>query len=283
MHRLKSSRWRLGIGFGLGLLLFVGLSSQFRSNAKLPTLTPLPQDPYIQAYFNQSQASVYTDPYRQITRYGDDLEQVIIDAIHSAQTSVDVAVHEFTLPRIAEALVQRQAQGMRVRVVVENSYSTPMAQRQPNDFSFLDEHDRSKATELYQFVDLNQDGTLSAEEIAQRDALSILDQAQVPRLDDTADGSKGSGLMHHKFMVIDGRRVVTGSANWTMSDIHGDLSTEDSRGNANAILVIDSPSLAQTFGAEFDLLWGDGPEKAEDSQFGLQKPPPPAPTPPRNR
>ncbi|MBD2428850.1 phospholipase D-like domain-containing protein [Phormidium sp. FACHB-1136] len=272
MHRLKSSRWRLGIGFGLGLLLFVGLSSQFRSDAKLPTLSPLPQDPYIQAYFNQSQAAVYTDPYRKITRYGDDLEQVIIDAIHSAQTSVDVAVHEFTLPRIAQALSERQAQGVRVRVVVENSYSTPMAQRQGNDFSFLDDHERNKATELYQFVDLNQDGILSADEIAQRDALSILDQAQVPRIDDTADGSKGSGLMHHKFMVIDGRRVVTGSANWTMSDIHGDLGTEESRGNANAVLVIDSSSLAQTFAAEFALMWGDGPGKTDDSQFGLQKP-----------
>jgi phosphatidylserine/phosphatidylglycerophosphate/cardiolipin synthase-like enzyme len=171
VHRLKSSRWRWGIGFGLGLLIFVSLS-QLRSDAKLPTLAPLPQDPYIQVYFNQSQAAVYTDPYRNVTRYGDDLEQVIIDAIHSAQTSGDVAVHEFTLPRIAAALGERQAQGVRVRVVVENSYSTPMAQRQSNDFSFLDEHDRDKANALYQFVDLNQDGTLSVEEITQRDALS---------------------------------------------------------------------------------------------------------------
>ena len=276
MHRLTSSRWRWGIGFGLGLLLFVGLSSQFRSNAKLPTLSPLPQDPYIQVYFNHSQASVYTDPYRHITRHGDDLEQVMIDAIHTAQASIDVAVHEFTLPRIAEALGQRQAQGVRVRVVLENSYSTPMAQRQGNDFSFLDDHERNKATELYQFVDINQDGTLSPEEIASRDALTILDQAQVPRLDDTADGSKGSGLMHHKFMVIDGRRVITGSANWTMSGIHGDLGTEESRGNANAVLVIDSPSLAQAFEAEFALLWGDGPGGQPDSQFGLQKPARPA-------
>jgi phosphatidylserine/phosphatidylglycerophosphate/cardiolipin synthase-like enzyme len=276
VQRQPFSRWRWSLGCGLGLLLFVGISNQFRSDAKLPTLAPLPQDPYIQAYFNQSQAAVYADPYRRITRYGDDLEQVIIDVIKSAQTSIDIAVQELTLPNLAATLAERQAQGVRVRVILENNYSTPMAQRRPNDFSFLDEHDRNKANEQYQFVDLNQDGTLSPDEIAQRDALTLLDQAQVPRLDDTADGSKGSGLMHHKFMVIDGRRVVMGSANWTMSDIHGDLGTEESRGNANALLVIESSNLAQTFAAEFALMWGDGPGGQSDSQFGLQKPPRPA-------
>lgn len=276
MHRLKSSHWRWGLGFGLGLLLFIGLSSQFRSNDQLSTLPPLPQDPYIHAYFNQSQAAVYTDPYRHITRHGDDLEQVMIDAIDAAQTTVDVAVQEFTLPHLAQALGQRQAQGVRVRVVLENQYSTPIAQRQPQTFASLDDHNRRKATDLYQFVDMNQDGLLSPEEIASRDALTMLDQAQVPRLDDTADGSKGSGLMHHKFIVIDGRQVITGSANWTLSDVHGDLGVEDSRGNANALLVIDSPSLAQAFGTEFALMWGDGPGGEPDSRFGLQKPPRPA-------
>ena len=73
------------------------------------------------------------------------------------------------------------------------------------------------------FVDINQDGRLSPEEIAQRDALSILAQASIPIIDDTADGTKGSGLMHHKFMVVDRQTVITGSANWTMSGIHGDF------------------------------------------------------------
>ncbi|MGF1520438.1 MAG: hypothetical protein ACFCVB_21930, partial [Nodosilinea sp.] len=99
----KSPWLRWGIGFGLGLLLFVGVSSQFRSEATLPTLDPLPQDPYIQAYFNQNQAVIYTDPYRQITRHGDDLEQVVVDAIATAQSSIDVAVQEFSLPAIAHA------------------------------------------------------------------------------------------------------------------------------------------------------------------------------------
>lgn len=129
MHLPKSPWLRWGLGLALGLLLFVGIGSQFRSEAQLPTLSPLPQDPYIQAYFNQSQASVYTDPYRRITRYGDDLEQVMIEAIQSAQSSIEVAVQEFTLPNLAIALGQRRDAGVRVRVVLENSYSTPIAQK----------------------------------------------------------------------------------------------------------------------------------------------------------
>lgn len=275
--RLSKSPWlRWGLGFGLGLLLFVGISSQFRSEAQLPTLSPLPQDPHIYAYFNQSQASVYTDPYRHITRYGDDLERVMITAIESAQSSIEVAVQEFTLPNLAIALGQRQAAGVQVRVVLENNYSTPIAQRNLGAIARLNDHDRAKASDLYSFVDQNQDGYLSAEEIAQRDALTILDQAQVPRLDDTADGSKGSGLMHHKFLVIDGHTVLTGSANWTLSDVHGDFLTPDSRGNANSLLAIYSPTLAQHFQTEFNHLWGDGPGGQPDSRFGLQKPHRPA-------
>jgi phosphatidylserine/phosphatidylglycerophosphate/cardiolipin synthase-like enzyme len=279
VHLLSKSPWakspwvRWGIGFGLGLLLFVGVSSQFRSEATLPTLDPLPQDPYIQAYFNQNQAATYTDPYRQITRHGDDLEQVVMDAIATAQSSIDVAVHEFSLPAIAHALADRQTAGVTVRVVVENTYSTPMAQRgSPAAFAQLDEHYQDKANDQFAFIDVNQDGVLSEDELSDRDALTILDQASIPLIDDTADGSKGSGLMHHKFMVVDGRTVVTGSANWTLSGTHGDFNNPDSRGNANSILVIDSQPLAQRFQQEFSLMWGDGPGGQPDSLFGLQKP-----------
>ncbi|MBE9141043.1 DUF1669 domain-containing protein [Nodosilinea sp. LEGE 07088] len=264
-------RW--GIGCGLGLLLFVGVSSQFRSEATLPTLDPLPQDPYIRAYFNQNQAATYTDPYRQITRHGDDLEQVMVDAIATAQSSIDVAVQEFSLPGIAHALAERAATGVAVRVVVENTYSTPIAQRgNPAAFARLDAHAAAKASDLWALIDANGDGALSEKELSDRDALTILAAADIPLLDDTADGSKGSGLMHHKFMVIDGRTVVTGSANWTLSDTHGDFTNPDSRGNANSLLVIDSQPLAQRFEQEFSLMWGDGPGGQTDSLFGLQKP-----------
>jgi len=38
--------------------------------------------------------------------------------------------------------------------------------------------------------------------------------------DDTSDGAtKGSGLMHHKFIIVDGKATVITSGNLTRSDL----------------------------------------------------------------
>jgi phosphatidylserine/phosphatidylglycerophosphate/cardiolipin synthase-like enzyme len=98
-----------------------------------------------------------------------------------------------------------------------------------------------------------------------------LQQAGVLMLDDTADGSAGSGLMHHKFLVVDRRVVVTGSANFSPSCVHGDPDDPRTRGNVNHLLRVDSVALATVFVQEFDQMWGDGPGGAPDSRFGLAK------------
>ena len=93
----------------------------------------------------------------------------------------------------------------------------------------------------------------------------------MPILDDTEDGSKGSGLMHHKSVVIDRRLVLTGSANFTSSGIHGDARAPQTRGNVNHLLRFDSPELTAVFAEEFRRMWGDGPGGVANSQFGHSK------------
>ena len=66
----------------------------------------LPQDPEIQAFFNQNQSSEYIDPYRGTEKQGDNLEQIAIDAISNAD-SIDLAFFEFRLPLLAKELVKR--------------------------------------------------------------------------------------------------------------------------------------------------------------------------------
>ncbi len=230
---------------------------------------PLTQDSLIQVYFNHNQAknADYTDPYRQIKRQGDNLEQVIIEQINNANSTVDLAVQELNLPQIAQALIKRHEAGIKVRIVLENNYNIPWSKISQND-----SRERAKYSEFLALADSNKDGILSDDEIKQQDALIMLKNAGIPLIDDREDGSKGSGLMHHKFMVIDQKIVVTGSANFTLSDIHGDFANPETRGNVNHLLVINSPELAQIFTKEFKLMWGDGLGGRKDSKFGLKKP-----------
>ena len=244
------------------------------SQASLPE--PLPQDPQVEVFLNYNPSQRYADPYRQIERPGDDLEAKIVAEIAAATQSIDVAVQEFRLPAVARALVERQQAGVEVRVVIENTYRRPWSTVTAAEAAELNERERSQYQEAQALFDVDGDGTVTAAEIAQRDALVVLQAGGVPLLDDTADGSKGSGLMHHKFLVIDGETVLVTSANFTTSGVHGDFANPNSRGNANNLLAIRSSELARYFRDEFALLWGDGPGGAADSRFGSQKPPRPS-------
>lgn len=224
--------YRLFLGIFTYLILLTGCGKFI---SKFP---PLPQDDYIQVYFNHNQTDgrEYLDPYRNFTRQGDNLEEVLINAVNSANSTIDIAVQELNLMNLARAIAQRHKQGIKVRIVLENDYNLPL-NKLPNDHG-----------------------------------LRVLKETNIPIIDDTEDGSKGSGLMHHKFMVIDNQKVITGSANFTISGIHGDLDNPNSRGNTNHILVFNSGELAQIFTEEFNYLWGDGVGNKKDSLFGVQKP-----------
>ncbi len=237
-------------------------------------LSLLPQPANLQVYFNHNlaQGADYREPYRNIQRNGDDLEQIIVDGINSARTSIDIAVQEFNLPRVALALAKRQKEGIKIRVIVEHNYRRPLSTLTTEEVAKLEARDKSKYRQFFEFIDLNFDGKLSLTEINERDAVVILQNAGIPIIDDTEDGSKGSGLMHHKFMVIDETIVITGSSNWTTSDVHGDIDNFDTRGNANNLLKLNSSQLAQLFTDEFNFMWGDGVGGKRDSKFGLGKP-----------
>jgi phosphatidylserine/phosphatidylglycerophosphate/cardiolipin synthase-like enzyme len=259
--------WKYGASGLLGLLLLAGVLKSCQTPRSVATLPPLPQDPNIQVYFNQAEDEAYTEPYRKVRRSGHNLEALLLKAIQEATQTIDVAVQELRVPQVAQALAQKQQQGIRVRVILENNYRQPISRM---DSSGLSDRDRLRYQDNVKLVDQDQDNQMSEPEIRERDAIAILEQANIPILDDTADGSKGSGLMHHKFVIVDNHVVVTGSANFTLSDLHGDLSTLASRGNPNHLLQIRNTDVAQQFSNEFALMWGDGPGGKPDSQFGLK-------------
>jgi competence ComEA-like helix-hairpin-helix protein len=254
------------------LLLVLTLSACQKVQSQITRPTPLPQDSFVQVYFNHNESVEYTDPYRHITREGDNFEQLIVEAIASARVSVDVAVQELRLPKIAQALVERHQAGIKVRVILENTYNRPWSDFTAAEVAKLPSRERDRHNEGLKLIDRNSDGQLTPEEINQGDALVMLRNAGMSVIDDTADGSKGSGLMHHKFVVVDRTTTIVSSANLTSSDIHGDFATPDSRGNANNLLEIESSELADLFTQEFNFMWGDGPGGQSDSRFGVKKP-----------
>jgi phosphatidylserine/phosphatidylglycerophosphate/cardiolipin synthase-like enzyme len=258
---------------GISVVILCGYWLFTRSQAGNPTqVSTLPQDESIQVYFNHNQAVEFTEPYRHKTRRGDDLAAKLIGEIDAARSQIDVAVQELQLPNIAQALVTKAQAGVKVRVILESNYSHPLSGLTATEIDSLSSREREHYQEFQQLVDIDRDGTLSQVEINQRDALIILRNGGVELIDDTADGSKGSGLMHHKFMVVDGRKTIVTSANWTMSDIYGDFSHPDSEGNQNNLVQIQSGELAQAFTTEFNLMWGDGTAGSPSSQFKARKP-----------
>jgi phosphatidylserine/phosphatidylglycerophosphate/cardiolipin synthase-like enzyme len=242
-----------------------------RTQSQSQSIPKLPQDPAIAVYFNQAQSGNFKEPYRQKTRQGDDLAVEIIKSIDLATTTIDIAVQQFQLPNVAQALVSKAKTGVKVRVILENNYSQPWSELSQSDVASLSPREQDRYREFERLVDIDRNGKLEPAEISQRDALIILRQGNVPIIDDTADGSKGSGLMHHKFMVVDGSKTIVTSANWTLSDIYGDLAQPESVGNQNNLVQLDSPEIAQLFTAEFNQMWGDGVGGSNDSLFGSRK------------
>ncbi len=232
----------------------------------------LPQDPLVQVYFNHSPSSQYFEPYRQLTRQGENLEAKIVTTISQAKSTVDIAVQELRLPKVAQAIAKKHQQGVKVRLILENTYSRPWSSFTPEEVSQFTPRQRRRYADFRKFLDIDRDNQLSPQEINQRDALVILNNAKVPIIDDKEDGSLGSGLMHHKFVVVDQRFVIITSANFTLSGIHGDFSKPNSLGNTNNLLKIDSPELASILTREFNIMWGDGPGGKNNSKFGTHKP-----------
>jgi competence ComEA-like helix-hairpin-helix protein len=267
-QKIQAGLLLLGAGFLLALVLRWWQVPGFHAQR----MQPLPQHPLVQVYMNHNPVATYREPYRLQTRLGDNLEQSIIDRIRLAQSSVDIAVQELRSPLIAQALRDRHRAGVRVRLILENTYSRPWSGITATEIQQFDARMQERYRDNFQLIDRDRNGQLTPNEIDTYDALQVIRQAGIPWLDDTADGSAGSGLMHHKFIIIDGTQVIVTSANLTLSDLHGDLRSTKSLGNANSLVQIQSPAIAQLFAEEFNLMWGDGPGGKLDSRFGVDKP-----------
>ncbi len=60
--------------------------------------------------------------------------------------------------------------------------------------------------------------------------------------------------MHHKFAILDGHTALTGSYNWTL---------ESEEQNYENLIILREPAQLETYRQEFEALWSDAKEAAE--------------------
>lgn len=241
-YQLKLKKYHWAILLTLSIICGLILSDILKPANNIELVKPLPQDIAVKVYFNYNQAANYQDPYRKFIRKGDNLEQEIINTISQAQSTIDVAVMEFRLPNVAKALMAKQQAGVKIRLLIDNKYNKALTDYTPANIAKMNQHDKLAYAELKRYPS---------------DALALLRKSGIEIKDDTSDGAtKGSGLMHHKFLVVDGKTTVIASSNLTTSDIHGDFTSSESRGNANNMVVIpDNIQVAKAFTDEFNYMW----------------------------
>lgn len=175
----------------------------------------------------------------------DDVEQVIVDFVEQASSTIDVAVQELDSIPIAEALIRQKRAGRSVRIILNHSYlQDEVSRREPLDPALTTVAQLAAA-----------DGTYKVN----RDVFGALCRCGVEvRID-----LNPTAIWHQKFIVNDlradgdggfrtGRRpgLLTGSANFTDTDCHNNL---------NHVLVFDtggSRGVEKEFAAEFAEAWG---------------------------
>ena len=132
--------------------------------------------------------------------------QAFLNEIKKAETSIDIAAYGWvSIPEIDEAVKAAVERGVKVRFV-------------------------------YDF---------SAKRSYYPDSAKIARYAVSSKNDLKPGDSRQSGyLMHNKFMIFDGKKVATGSLNYSKTDF--------SEFNSNCILFIDSPEIAKVYTGEFE-------------------------------
>lgn len=136
--------------------------------------------------------------------------QAILSEIKNAQTSIDIAAYGWvSIPEIDDALKAAVERGVKFRMVYD---FTARKSYYPN------------TAQIARFA------------AATKNDLK------------PGDSRMSEYLMHNKFMIFDGKKVATGSLNYSKTDF--------SEFNSNFIVFIDSPDVAKVYTDEFEQMLG---------------------------
>jgi phosphatidylserine/phosphatidylglycerophosphate/cardiolipin synthase-like enzyme len=133
-------------------------------------------------------------------------DKALLKLIRTAKQTIDGAFYDIGDPGVTKELVKAKIRGVRVRLITDTD-------------NVVDKEDPTKP----------------------RQTIADLRAADVDVVED-----KRSGIMHHKFMVVDGQIVWTGSTNLTTTSLYA---------HNNNALTIKSRELADAYSDEFTRLF----------------------------
>jgi phosphatidylserine/phosphatidylglycerophosphate/cardiolipin synthase-like enzyme len=154
----------------------------------------------------------FTDPNPPDNR-GQGIDGYVVPVLDAATTSIDAASLDFNLPAVVNALARASLRGVKVRVVYDGENGN-----------------------------LELDNTLT--DYQAFDTILALKSARVGLVDD----GRNNGLMHDKFLIVDGNVLFTGSWNFSYNDTYR---------NNNNLLEITDARLVANYLAKFDELYID--------------------------
>lgn len=132
-----------------------------------------------------------------------------VNLINSANDTIDIALYGWAdVPRVTEAINRAKARGVKFRIV----------------------YDTSSKSNYYP------------------ETLPFVKQYETARSDECPESKKLTNmLMHNKFAIFDGKKVYTGSMNFSTTGLSGF--------NHNAVLIINSQKIADLYIKEFNQMF----------------------------
>jgi phosphatidylserine/phosphatidylglycerophosphate/cardiolipin synthase-like enzyme len=195
------------------------------------------------AAFANGKIEAYVGP--QELGAADNLEQVIVDFLHGARTSLDIAVQELDSEPIAQAILDARWRGVSVNLFLEQDYlRSPLRGKPPKAPAPKPGETPEQALKRVQW---DEDETDLA---ANRRFLAALLRSDVE-----VKGDFNPQIFHQKFVLRDYRNgratspgnpaLLSGSANFTLTDTHRNL---------NHVFVFRNSSVCRQYELEIEQL-----------------------------
>jgi phosphatidylserine/phosphatidylglycerophosphate/cardiolipin synthase-like enzyme len=239
--------------------------------------------------------------------YNVNLETKLTERLAGATSTIDFATYELDLPDVVAELIDRAANGVRVRVIADAK--DPLNEDLSEDSSY------KRARVYYEKILRGSDNTIGTSDDGHLMADSAIFAVEdstfrtanglpstptglssvtvkvgtatktgyllgAAELKDTAGGMNNyyswGDQMHNKFAVVDGTWVFTGSWNFTINDTYGSEANRTAgvlSGHTNHAIELRSTALADEYIGEFEEMWGSttATPNHTDSNFHSRK------------